>query len=209
MLMFFLMDKERTFLPAGVMISAGILVISGLALGVIGTPFVALNGDISLSLRTGQTLFKTSHLQANYMALLLKGIIGLAMVISGVGLASCKESSRSMAVNLLAIVGLVMPLFIKISMTKIDFEFIYVFQFISFVISTSTIFYLTRPSTVSCIDSGGVPAWRVSSYCPICEIITQNEKTVHCSDCDNPLLNLYETEQGQIFALPIEDNSKE
>ena len=120
MLMFSTMDKERKFLPAGLIISAGILIVGGLALGAIGTPLLALKGDITLSLRTGIKIFSTSLLTENYAALFFKEIIGLALILAGIGLVRCKEAALTTGTGLLALTGIAMPLFIKLEMSKIE-----------------------------------------------------------------------------------------
>ena len=203
--MCFHMNNERKFIPAGIIICAGILIVGGIALGVIGTSVVALKEDVALYLRTGLVLFKTSNLKDNYLALFIKSLLGIAMVVTGIRLALCKKNSRTMAIALLSTIGIGMPIFIKIQMSKIDFEFIYAFQIAVFIISTGTVYYLTRPSSVSTVAEGGLPVEIVSTYCPICEITLSKENTKQCPACECDMLSLYETKDGQRFAEPIQN----
>ena len=204
--MSFSMEKQKTFLPAGVVISSGLLIVGGFAAALVGTSIIELKGDIALSLLNGFELFKTSSLKTNHAALSIKLLAGLAMIITGARLLTCKADARSHGVGLLAATGLFFPVFISIKMSRIDFEFIYVFRAALTLITCGALYYLTRPETVAAIEGGGVTANLTTTYCPLCETSTDDETCRECIECGTKLCNLYETKDGYNFAVPVEND---
>jgi len=198
------MENKNKLVPPGIMVCAALLVFGGLAMAVIGTSAIQLKGQFSLSFISGLQLFETIDLKSENVFLAVKGLLAIMMIVLGIGLATCKKESRISTITLLFFCGILFPVLISIDMKRIDFEFIYVFRFTITAISAGIIYYLTRKSTIDCFYSGGVPTTLISTYCPICELTTDDENCYLCPDCECEMSHLYEADTGYTFASPLE-----
>lgn len=200
------MTKQKTFLPAGVVLTSGFLIVGGLAMAIIGTSIIALKGDITLALLNGFELFKTSSLKTHYGALAVKALIGLFMCIAGARLLTCQKDSVSPAITMLSMTGVLFPVFISVKMTRIDFEFIYVFRGALTILSLGFLYYLSRPETKLAVEQGGVTADLKDTFCPLCELSVKDATCEKCPECETKLSHLYETHDGFNFAVPVEND---
>lgn len=179
--------------PASVAISA-LMVATGTAVLLIGTPVIRLPGGIRLS--DGMQLTKS--------------LVGALILVSGAGLYLLQPWARRAAMILIFLGGILVPLYgwdsnllqlevVEKLKRQIDWEFAWTFRGILFVTSAIVLGYLRRPSVAWALENGGVPARFEAFVCAGCNQQVEVIPEEGCEICGGPLFEQYRSAGGVAY----------
>lgn len=179
--------------PASVAIAC-LMVAVGTGVFVVGTPVIRLPGGIRLS----------EAMQ------LIKGLLGLMIVVAGAGLYLLQPWARRAVMILVFLGGVVVPLygwesnllqldFVDKLRRQIDWEFAWTLRGLLLVTSVVVIGYLRRPSVVFALENGGVPVRFEAFVCAGCNQQVETIPEDGCQICGGPLYEQYRSVGGVAY----------
>lgn len=179
--------------PASVAIAC-LMVGTGTGVLAVGTPVLRLPGGISLS--DGMQL--------------IKSLLGLMILGSGLGLYLLRPWARRAVIGLIFLGGILVPLygwesnllelgFIEKLKRYIDWEFAWTFRGILFVTSAVVLGYLRRPSVAWALEHGGVPVRFEAFVCAGCNQQVEAMPKDGCEVCGGPLFEQYRSAGGVAY----------